>query len=331
MPANLNMTPHLRFLLPPLLICLAALGCGSTKQHTVTEQLLTSDAVDRAVAQIDFRVLSGRKVYLDTSYIQPIKNIGFVNDRYIVSALRQQIAAAGCLLQDSAADADVILEPRVGALGTELHEVVYGMPSNNVLASVASISPNSPPVPVIPEISLAKKNQHLGAAKIAVFAYERESKDPLWQSGIAQAESRARDMWVLGAGPFQDGTIYDQTYFAGSEIDLPLVYERTQQTPEAEIGFDQPFVFADPNAEELPGAEESSDAEVAKQNNKSQTTTGVRPVNHEEPTKKERPPARKRPADKVLAGDLMRHLEGGQPAPRKRRIRWYDPLGLFGD
>ena len=184
--------PH-RFLSPALLMGLLLIaGCGTSKQHTVTEQLLSSDAVDRAVSQIDFTVLTGRKVYVDASYVQPIKNIGFVNDRYILSSLRQQMAAAGCLLQDSANDADVIVEPRVGALGTELHELVYGIPANNLLSNVTSLAPNAPTLPSIPELSVAKKNNHLGAAKIAVFAYERETREPIWQSGIAQSESRAR-------------------------------------------------------------------------------------------------------------------------------------------
>ena len=39
-------------------------GCGTTTTRIATEQLLMSDAVDRAIAAIDFRSLEGEKVYV---------------------------------------------------------------------------------------------------------------------------------------------------------------------------------------------------------------------------------------------------------------------------
>ncbi|MCA9246652.1 MAG: hypothetical protein KDA42_06035, partial [Planctomycetales bacterium] len=61
------------------LCCLATVsGCGTTRQNSATEQLLLSDAVDRSVARIDFAPLTGKKVYLDTQYVQPVKQGGFV-------------------------------------------------------------------------------------------------------------------------------------------------------------------------------------------------------------------------------------------------------------
>ena len=69
--------------------------------------------------------------------------------------------------------------------------------------------PAAPRLPMIPEISLAKKNDSRGAAKIAVFAYHRETRQPVWQSGVAVATSTAKEAWVFGAGPIRYGTIYD--------------------------------------------------------------------------------------------------------------------------
>ena len=92
------------------------LGCGTTRDKLATEQLLLSDAVDRAVAHIDFSPLRGEKVYLDTQYIKQLKvnPNSFVNPDYIISSLRQQMVQAGCLLQDSRDEADYIAEARVG-------------------------------------------------------------------------------------------------------------------------------------------------------------------------------------------------------------------------
>ena len=78
-------------------------------------------------------------------------------------------------------------------------------------------------LPTIPEISLARKNNEQAAAKMAIFAYHRETRRPVWQSGVAQARSRAKDTWIFGAGPFQTGTIHDGTEFVDGELPIPLL------------------------------------------------------------------------------------------------------------
>lgn len=205
------------WLAPALLAALA--GCGQTRQRLATDQLLMSDAVDRTVSRIDFSPLTGQKVYFDTTYIpKTLKGLLFVNSDYIVSSIRQQMVAAGCLLQDDAAGADYIVEARVGALGTDGHEVTYGVPASTGLSTAASLLPNAPPIPMIPEISIARKNDYRGAAKIAMFAYHRETRKPVWQSGVTVSASDSKEAWVFGAGPIQYGTIYDGTRFAGDHI-----------------------------------------------------------------------------------------------------------------
>ena len=204
-------------------------GCGTTKSNVATEQLLMSDAVDRSVSGIDFSSLAGQRVFLDTQYIRFIKGSGFVNADYIISALRQPLITSGCLLADSMDDADYVAEARVGAIGTDGHEVTYGLPASNLMTTATTLLPNAPNLPALPELALAKRNDQLGAAKVAVFAYHRESGRPVWQSGTSVATSGARDLWLLGAGPIQRGTIYDGVQFAGSRIELPLVDEDDEE------------------------------------------------------------------------------------------------------
>jgi hypothetical protein len=133
------------------------------------------------------------------------------------------MTAAGCLLEDSRENADFVVEARIGALGTDGHEVTYGIPANAGLAEAATLVPSAPPIPLIPEISVAKKEDLMGAAKVALFAYHRESRQPVWQSGVAIATNNAKDAWIFGAGPFQFGTIYEGTQFAGSRLQFPLL------------------------------------------------------------------------------------------------------------
>lgn len=212
------LTRSFRLLLGLGLVLTLFPGCGTTKEHQATEQLLLSDAVDRSVSTIDFRPLSGEKVYLDTSYLRSVKSASFVNADYVTSALRQQVMAAGCYLQDSSADAEIIIEARIGTLGYDDHRVTFGVPENSSINSTVSLFPGSPSVPQIPEIALARRDAREGAAKVAAFAYDRETREAIWQSGISQSRSTARDTWVMGVGPFQGGSIRDETRLAGTKL-----------------------------------------------------------------------------------------------------------------
>ncbi len=234
--------------LPTLLLLTAVTaGCGATKSRTATEQLIASDAVDGAIAEVDFTPLAGEKVFFDREYIKNYPPSGFVNADYVVSAIRQQIVSSGCLLQDTREDADFIIEGRIGTLGTNSHDIIYGLPANNLLNAAANVVPGAPPLPSIPEISLARKNDLLGAAKLGLFAYHRESKTRVWQSGVALARSTAKDTWIFGAGPFQSGTVYDGVRFAGTK--LGKGEDGTDEKHRAELSqFQKPMVFNSPVA-----------------------------------------------------------------------------------
>jgi len=192
-------------------------GCGTTTNRSGTEQLLISDAVDNAVAKLDFHEMMGHKVFFDTSFMRSVQSDNFINDEYVISAIRQQLAAAGALVQDSRRDADTIVEARVGAMGTDGHEITYGIPKTGGLSAAASVLSSSP-VASLPEISFAQTNSQAGVAKVIVFAYDKKTKEPIWQSGVAKAESNCSHTWVLGAGPFEKGSIYEGKRFAGKKI-----------------------------------------------------------------------------------------------------------------
>lgn len=207
-----------RYALASLWMVLVISGCGTTKYHEATDQLLLSNAVDQSISAIDFRPLSGQKVYLDTTYMRQIKSVGFVNADYVTSAMRQQIVSAGCLLQDSSKEADIVIEARVGALGADGYKTTYGLPASSALSNAAELVPGSPPIPAIPEISLARRESSEGAARVAAFAYDTNTRQPVWQSGMSQASATSKDTWLFGVGPIQGGSIRDKTRLPGSDL-----------------------------------------------------------------------------------------------------------------
>jgi hypothetical protein len=196
-----------------VVISLCLLGCGRVVSQKATDQLIAGDAVDRTIAQIDFRVFTGKKVFLDSQFVnKAVPGVGFVTSEYIISSIRQKMTCDGCLLQEKVDDADFVVEMRIGALGADGHEIIYGMPPNNYMSLAASVTPTSSPaaaiLPSMPELSLAKKDDQMAAAKVALFAYNRRTREPIWQSGISESRSLAADRWFFGAGPFQKGNIY---------------------------------------------------------------------------------------------------------------------------
>jgi hypothetical protein len=206
------------------LVVLAS-GCGVTRtsdsKRTATEQLMVSSAIERAVARIDCSPLAGRRVFLDASFMDDVGD-----GKYLISTLRHQLLASGCLLADKADTAEVIVEARAGAIGTDRSDLVVGIPGTTVAVKGNEVT--------MPDVSIAKRSEQRAVAKISLHAYERESGRPVWQSGIENMASHVRDRWLFGAGPFQDGEIHDAPEFAGHRL------KKTSWGWVPERGFEQP-------------------------------------------------------------------------------------------
>jgi len=237
-----------------LAVCLA--GCGTTSwsdsKRTATEQLLVSDAIERAVMKIDMRSLAGRRVFLDTTALSDV-----TDKDYLTSTVRQHVLGSGAVVSEKRDDADVVVEARAGAIGTDRTSFLVGIPQTAVEFAGNGTS--------IPEMALFKRSDQRAVAKINLFAYERHSGQPVWQSGIANVATHARDRWVMGAGPFQDGRIHDRVEFAGEKIS-GLWSKVVEDDEDVLATFDlmQPRVFAGG----APGGAE-----------RSATTADGRPVN----------------------------------------------------
>lgn len=256
------MRSHVRhavlFRLAVIVLCSAAtLGCGTTKwtdtRRAATEQVLLSDAMDRAVSELDFRALAGKTVFLDSTYV---KNA--TDWEYLISTMRQHMLASGCVLRDKKEEADYIVEVRAGAIGTDRHDLLYGVPATEFPSFVALAGVPS----AIPEMPFVKKTEQRGVARVAVFAYNTKTGRPVWQSGVIPVESNAKDLWVLGAGPFQRGTIYDGTKFAGDKLTIPLIDPTSDRDRQDHFSVADEAYFAEPVETEV-AEEQMAEKQVA--------------------------------------------------------------------
>lgn len=178
-------------------LCLTvAVGCTTAKtsntSRTSTEQLLISNSVDQTLEKIDFRPFQGQHVFVDEKYLDG------VDQKYVAGSVRHRVVQAGGRLVPKPDAADVIVEVRSGGIGTSMKESYVGIPKLSLPG----------PMPLsIPEIRLLNKTSQVGTAKIGILAYDAKTKAPLGPGGLAMAQSDDNNWFVLGIGPFQNGSV----------------------------------------------------------------------------------------------------------------------------
>jgi hypothetical protein len=272
-------------------------GCGTTRitgtSRTATEQLLMSGAIDRAIDDIDCTPLAGKSIFVGTDYYRPT-----ADQQYLIDTVRQKLLASGCTLEAKEADAELVMNLRVGTIGTDSNRLIFGVPSVNVPPALAALSSSPMSIPTIPEVPLVTKQAQRGVAKIGLFAYDRETGSAYWQSGASPMASTAKEVWVLGAGPWQWGTIYDQPKFAGGNMSVTRLYRklrRRQEEVDPTITVASTATFFEPDLD-VP----SGDIEPGK----------IQLAGHAEPIKPDE-------ADKPKSDSAAKPIPKGTPAAEK--------------
>ena len=264
--------------LVPLAILFAA-GCGTTKfsdtTRTATEQMLISSAMEDAVDEFNFYPLSGRKVFMKSD------GVAATDKEYLLSILRQQLAANGVLVQEKQDTADYILEVATGAVGTDRYELIYGTKETTVPGFLAGGGT------AIPEIALAKRTDQQAKVKLTMWAYNIKTGAIVWQSGQKNSTSSVRDRWVLGVGPIRNSSFSETTQIAGDDVPVEMrlgervikdehptvrseaVYRELDQDAISRLeeirkaGFGMMSVIADEDAEKEEPASEKAETESA--------------------------------------------------------------------
>jgi len=149
------------------LVTLAA-GCGTTRTtdtpRSGLEQLLVTNAVDQALASVDFAPFAGQAVYVDEKYIDG------TDKKYVVGALRRASLQAGARLVDKLDEADLVLEVHTGAVGTDRTEQYVGVPGFEA------------PTPIsieLPEVKFLSRTKQIGTAKLSLIVYDA-NPNGLW-------------------------------------------------------------------------------------------------------------------------------------------------------
>ena len=187
----------LGFRLFTLGICIHSAGCASMKEsdtaRTGLEQLLISNAVDQSLAKVDFRPVSGAKVFLKTDLLE------CVDKNYVMLTTRSKLLASNCTLVDKADDAEIVMEIASGGVGTDRTELVVGTPEIP-LGLMGSV----------PKVNFYERKKAMGTAKLAIIATDAKSKQPVINSGFSLARSDHQHWSVMGSGPVLSGSVANQ-------------------------------------------------------------------------------------------------------------------------
>ncbi len=125
------------------------------------------------------------KVYYDGSNVDALDK-GWVNHR-----LRESLLSRGARLCATAEEADVVVEAATGTYGTNTSTKSIGVQNANNL----------------PEMILSRGDDQYGSTVLSVFATDRATGNLLWHTGPRRSDSQLKTRYLLGLGPFFQGTI----------------------------------------------------------------------------------------------------------------------------
>ncbi|MBS0204477.1 MAG: hypothetical protein JSS49_16355 [Planctomycetes bacterium] len=172
-------------------------GCTTARQsntaRTAREQLLISNAVDQSLAKVDFAAFQGQRVLVEEKYLD------CTDKGYVVGTIRHRLMMNGATIAPKPEEADVVLEIRSGAVGTDNADSYLGIPQIVL-----------PGMLTLPEVKLVTRTRQSALAKIGLVAYDAKSHQLLGAGGVSSSLADDNNLFVLGIGPFQSGTAREE-------------------------------------------------------------------------------------------------------------------------
>lgn len=180
-------------------------GCSTVRitdpSATATQQYLTSEAVAKAISQLSFDTLRGRRVYIDNSYLADAEK-GFTTAEFRAAALQ-----AGVYVQADRADAEMIIEMRSNGIGIDRYQSLVGLPSIAGPPTGAAAGSAISQAIITPEIAITKNLKQIGFASLSYVAYWSDTGEIVASSGPYVGKTLREDWWFLGFGPRTIGNV----------------------------------------------------------------------------------------------------------------------------
>jgi hypothetical protein len=164
------------------LLLLGAIGCASTSRvsspRTAWEQILSTEAIDRAMAQLEWPELPGRTVFVALG--APDEGATSPSDReYLQRNIQVALADHGALIVTELDEAELILTVLVGAMGLDIGQRFFG-----VKGTAGGFIPIT-----IPELAFFKRVRREGFAKTEIALVDHKNGAVIHRSGPVQGSA----------------------------------------------------------------------------------------------------------------------------------------------
>lgn len=180
-------------------------GCSTVRitdtAATATQQYLTSEAVAKAISQLSFEPLRGRRVFIDNSFLSE-------SEKHFTSAeFRAAALEAGLLIQSEREKSEIIIEMRSNGIGIDRYQSLVGIPSIYGPPTGAVAADTVTQSVITPEIAITKNLKQIGFASLSYVAYWADSGEIVASAGPYVGKTHREDWWFMGFGPNTIGNI----------------------------------------------------------------------------------------------------------------------------
>ena len=175
------------------LLCLTACNTPwmTNTQRSAIEQYLISTTVDRCFSYTNYMNYSNKKAFMDYTYFSPQ-----VDKQYVQGIIEARLSSFGVVIVKKQEEADIIVQPLCGVLGTDHDKIMIGIPSLPIPVPDTGLSF------AIPEIPLFSKVTRQAYGKFSVYIFEAKNRKPL--EAIERIRSSAKYVnWIVFLIPFK--------------------------------------------------------------------------------------------------------------------------------
>ena len=190
-----------------LVLCACSTPWVTDTPRSAVEQYLISTTVDRCVGFANFMEFMGKKAFMDYEYFAPQ-----VDKPYAQGVLETRLSSFGIVITKKLEEADIIVQPLCGVLGTDHNKFFIGTPALPIPVMDTSISV------VIPEIPIFMKFTRKAYGKFSFNIFTAKGRKPI-KSVFGVKSSAVYVNWIVFLVPFRtndmnmQNTVEGETYF----------------------------------------------------------------------------------------------------------------------
>lgn len=178
-----------------LLLLLLLSACNTpwmtNTPRSAIEQYLISTTVERCFTYTNFMNYSNKKAFMDYTYFAPQ-----VDKVYVQGVIEGRLSSFGVVIVKKQEEADIVVQPLCGVLGTDHDKFMIGTPSLPIPVPDTGMSF------AIPEIPLFSKITRQAYGKFSVYIFDAKTRKPL--ESLEGIRSSAKYVnWIIMLIPFR--------------------------------------------------------------------------------------------------------------------------------